>query len=130
MQRQIVLAIIKIKDKILSISRIDNRQDFGLIGGDVEENETLQEALLREVFEETGLIINDNVPLIDIRNYHGNVVHCYLVEETDIKNINDLKLGYIEEGDLELKTIDELCKNTNSYYDYNSDIFNKINLNI
>lgn len=42
--------------KILSVSRKDNKNDFGLCGGKVDKGETFVQAGIRELFEETGLI--------------------------------------------------------------------------
>lgn len=43
--------------KILAVSRKDNHSDMGLPGGKVEENESFEEAAIREMKEETGLTI-------------------------------------------------------------------------
>lgn len=40
---------------ILAVSRKDNPNDFGLPGGKVDPGETPEEALVREIYEETGL---------------------------------------------------------------------------
>ncbi len=45
---------------VLSVSRKDNLQDYGLPGGKVDPGEDLRESAVREVFEETGLIIDPN----------------------------------------------------------------------
>lgn len=42
------------KSRFLGISRRDNREVFGLIGGKVDPGESLEEAIVREVKEETG----------------------------------------------------------------------------
>lgn len=42
------------KSRILGISRRDDRTVFGLIGGKVDPGESLEEAIIREVREETG----------------------------------------------------------------------------
>ncbi len=54
MQEAVVALIFK-DDKIIGVSRKDNPNAFGLIGGKVEEGETKSHALYREVEEETGL---------------------------------------------------------------------------
>ena len=45
---------------IIAVSRRDDHEAFGLIGGKVDEGETVLEALYRETFEETGLKILTN----------------------------------------------------------------------
>lgn len=45
--------------RILGVSRKDNPHDYGLPGGKVEDGETLEEACIREVFEETGLTLRE-----------------------------------------------------------------------
>ena len=46
------------KNKILSVSRKENHNDFNLFGGKLESGETWKEALIRECYEETGYNIN------------------------------------------------------------------------
>lgn len=45
-------------NKILSVSRKDNHNDFNLFGGKLEIGETWEQALIRECYEETGYNIN------------------------------------------------------------------------
>lgn len=56
MIKQAVCALIYRPDnKILGVSRKDDKTKFGLVGGKVEKNEQPTSALIREVKEETGL---------------------------------------------------------------------------
>ena len=56
--RQAVCALIfRESGYILGVSRKDNPNTFGLVGGKVDPNETPEEALIRETKEETGLDI-------------------------------------------------------------------------
>ena len=43
--------------KVLGVSRKTDPNDFGLPGGKVDEGETLYDAMVREVKEETGLTV-------------------------------------------------------------------------
>lgn len=54
-KKQAVTAVMFYGDKVLAVSRKDNFQDFGLPGGKLDPGENHTYALLREVFEETGL---------------------------------------------------------------------------
>ncbi len=45
--------------KVLGVTRKDDHNDWGLPGGKVDPGETPTSAIHREVFEETGLSLND-----------------------------------------------------------------------
>ena len=45
------------KNKVLMVCNKDNNDSWTLPGGAVEDNETLEQAIIREVEEETGLTV-------------------------------------------------------------------------
>jgi 8-oxo-dGTP pyrophosphatase MutT (NUDIX family) len=60
-------------------------------GGAVEDGETVEEALLREVREETGLVIKDPVHLTDAVDHEGDgrlVSLFYVVGDFRLEDIN------------------------------------------
>lgn len=61
--RPAVVALIIKDGLILSISRRHNKEIFGLVGGKVEVGETYEQALVREVEEETGIKITSCVQI-------------------------------------------------------------------
>jgi|688.fasta_scaffold1861254_1 8-oxo-dGTP diphosphatase len=66
--------------KVLGVSRKTDPNDFGLPGGKVDEGETLYDAMVREVKEETGLTVLKAKPLF-FREDTDFVAVVYLVEE-------------------------------------------------
>lgn len=62
------IVLLNKKGEVLAVSRKHDHNDFGLIGGKVDEGENVVEAAIRETKEETGLdISNIGGPGIDIR---------------------------------------------------------------
>ena len=56
--------------QLLAVSRKTDFNDFGLVGGSVEEYDlTLEDAAIRECFEETGLILSEP---IEVFRYHND----------------------------------------------------------
>lgn len=72
----------KLIPKVLSLSRHDGF--VGFIGGKVDPGETLIEGLLREVKEETGLILNPNFSIEPLATYSDNeaTIHSFSLEVT------------------------------------------------
>lgn len=66
------------ESKLLGVSRKDNAELFGLPGGKVDPGEDTYAAMVREVFEETGLSVEKAIPFF-FREEAGFLAVVYLV---------------------------------------------------
>jgi ADP-ribose pyrophosphatase YjhB (NUDIX family) len=74
---------------ILGVSRKDNHNDFGLIGGKKEDiDNTPEDTAIRETFEETGLRIS-NLRLVLAIHKHGFMSYTYLADYEGEINHNE-----------------------------------------
>lgn len=100
---------------VLAVSRKNNKSDFGLIGGKVENNdETLLEALKRETKEETGLDILDATPFFVLKESNGFTTVTFIADEID-GDISTTESGVVEYVDVQT-----IC--TGSFGDYNAQL--------
>jgi len=78
-------AIVIREDRILLIHRFKNGQEYWVLpGGGVEDDETLEEALVREVMEETSLnlLSCEILDMCEIDNCQHYLYRCELSEGT------------------------------------------------
>lgn len=85
MNRVSLAVILNDKGEVLCVSRKHNHEDFGLPGGKVDQNETFEEAVIRETKEETGLDIR-NLKLVFASHRHGAMGHTFLATIKDEEN--------------------------------------------
>lgn len=115
--KKVVLACILDNDlKVLAVSRRDNPEDFGFVGGKVDDGEDIDAALDREVLEETGLIIEDKF-LFSTDIYKGNEVYTYMV--TRISNLKSGELVSPEGLALKFVEPEVLWSEKASFKDFN-----------
>ena len=68
--------------KILICHEIVDKQFFSP-GGGIEKNETLEECCIREIREETGVIVKVQKPIITVNEYYEdwkNITHYFICE--------------------------------------------------
>lgn len=107
---QVVAAIIYHENKILSVQRGYSKYDyinqkFEFPGGKVEESETDEEALIREIKEELEMEISDLNFLIKVEHIYPDfhiIMNCYECKS----NSKDLKLN--EHIDFKWLNVEEL----------------------
>lgn len=90
-------ALLRRDNKVLLIHRFrDNMEYWVLPGGGVEDEETLEEALRREVMEETSLDVLNFELIRECPGYEGR---CHYFYEVEI-NSKEAKLGGPEKADM------------------------------
>jgi len=72
MKRAVTAFLTNAEGKVLAVHRRGDPHDWGLPGGKVDPGETIEQAVIREVKEETGLDFF-NVKAIFVRACHGDV---------------------------------------------------------
>lgn len=95
----VATALVMFGEECILVSRKDNHSDFGLPGGKVEPGETLQEAVVREVYEETGVKvkIKDSTPVFKME-YRGNPVETFLIRLSKKAKLKTDEAGVVRWG--------------------------------
>ena len=108
-------------NKIISVSRKDNHNDFGLFGGKLENDETWKEALIRECYEETGYSINI-IPVYYEAMCDDTLVRTYICIATD------WDVDYPERDLAVVKYLPPSVLTSGSFGDYSKALFKHFNI--
>ena len=108
-------------NKILSVSRKNNHNNFNLFGGKLEKGETWEEALIRECYEETGYYINI-IPVYYEAMCNDTLVRTYVCIATDYS------LDYHEKRMHVVKYLPPSELTSGSFGGYNSKLFKHFNI--
>lgn len=111
----VTLCFVKYQNKILMINR--NKPPFmgmwNALGGHLEENETVKECAIREIKEESNVIVCDaNLISISTWNYDDDLIYVYVSNLADDFDISKYPIK-IDEGIIEFKDIDWILNEKN-----------------
>lgn len=108
MKRKIILTgIINFEDECLIVQRSKNDeflpgvQEFS--GGNIEDNETIYDALKRELFEEIGFVFDNNVKIINYYDEFKEKDEKYYYIELDF-------LISVDNKDIDIRLSDQYSK--------------------
>ena len=112
------------KFRVLGVSRKDDPSMFGLPGGKVDEGETLEEAIVREVKEETGLELLEFSPFY-FREDTDYVAVVFLVTEYrgEIQTEESGVVKWVTFEDLKMGAFSEYNSNLEQYITFMKKVF-------
>ena len=108
-------------NKILSVSRKSNHNDFNLFGGKLENGETWEQALIRECYEETGYSVNI-IPVYYEAMCDDTLVRAYICIAID------WDLDYPERDLAVVEYLSPSALTSGAFGDYNSKLFKHFNI--
>lgn len=109
----------KIMDsKLLGVSRKDNHKLFGLPGGKVDDGETLYDAMVREVKEETNIDVLSAIPIYFREDGDFLAVVFFVTKWTG-------QVASMEAGKVDWITFEELKQG--SFPEYNTKLEEQLN---
>lgn len=120
--KQAVCAYITFSHLILAVSRKDDHTQFGLPGGKIDPGETPEQAITREVKEETGLDFT-NVRAVFTRECEGGKDGAVYLTTTYIGDVSG-DISTLEKG--LVKWVEEETLLTGPFGRYNEALFSEL----
>jgi mutator protein MutT len=125
MKKAVCALVFNRNNKVLTVSRRDDHADVGLPGGKVDPGETPEQAVVREVKEETGLELSILKSLMIDNDKHGYLVHAYLGKvDSEILDLTSLEENA---GVLAWRELQDLLIYS-SFKEFNRKLFKKMGL--
>jgi 8-oxo-dGTP diphosphatase len=119
-----VLGLLIRDGKILAVSRKDNHADLGLPGGKIDPGETPEQALIRELGQEIGVLPKEFRSIFEDldRIVGGELRPCrtYLIETWEGEPVS------LESAIIEWVYPSRLLETTHSFHQYNQKLFDHI----
>ena len=123
MLKYAVVALVPFDGGYIGVSRKDNPNDFGLIGGKVDDGENYIDAIKREITEETGL----NIDIKDTDLLYSNMDGEYFVLTFKGSLVGEFKPQTNEKGVVNVVSQKELLNG--SFGEYNKGLFEFLEIN-
>ena len=111
------IAVFEKDEQYLAISRKDNYNDFGFVGGKIDKTEFAYTAMCREVREEVGVRIINALPFFLFPDSKGRLCLAFYIEkyEGELRSLEGPPIKWVSPEFLELPT--------NTYHEYNKELF-------
>jgi len=120
-----VMLVLNEEGLILGVSRRNDSTKFGLPGGKLEDNETPEEAGIRETFEETGIKVNSCVEIYKREEPAGSpggfpfYTYCFYATNWEGNPTSS------DEGEVKWLETTNLIGNTGAFAEYNLNTIKK-----
>ena len=112
----------------LAVSLKNDHEDFNMPGGKVEKGETITEAAVRELKEETGIDLGEKdlkFLHLDIEESDNYMVGTYYHIIDNTNNMNQYNISTEENHKVQWMSLIQLTK-SKIWSKYNTDVYNKI----